>query len=239
MDKPVVALLTGRGNNTLKDKNIIPVKGKPLLSYPCEKAIKSNYITHYFCSSDDEKILSISSKLGFQSIQRPEYLARPDSKHVDTLIHALQEIKENHNLNPHILVVLLANSATVKTSWLDRSINIINNDSKISAVVPVVKDNDHHPLRSKKLNDKGFLIPYDEDNFSAISSNRQDLNPCYFLCHNFWTLRIDKCFDENQGYPPWNFMGKNVSPLKIDFSIDVHSLYDIHLTEMWLEYNKK
>ena len=42
MDKPVVALLTGRGNNTLKDKNIIPVKGKPLLSYPCEQAIKSN-----------------------------------------------------------------------------------------------------------------------------------------------------------------------------------------------------
>lgn len=27
----VVALLTGRGNNTLKDKNVLPVLGKPLL----------------------------------------------------------------------------------------------------------------------------------------------------------------------------------------------------------------
>ena len=27
----IVALLTGRGNNTLKDKNVLPVLGKPLL----------------------------------------------------------------------------------------------------------------------------------------------------------------------------------------------------------------
>ena len=27
----IAALLTGRGNNTLKDKNVLPVLGKPLL----------------------------------------------------------------------------------------------------------------------------------------------------------------------------------------------------------------
>ena len=34
----VVALLTGRGNNTLKNKNILPVLGKPLLYYPAVAA---------------------------------------------------------------------------------------------------------------------------------------------------------------------------------------------------------
>ena len=34
----IVALLTGRGNNTLRDKNVLPVLGKPLLYYPAMAA---------------------------------------------------------------------------------------------------------------------------------------------------------------------------------------------------------
>ena len=39
-----VALLTGRGNNTLKDKNILEVCGKPLLTYPAE-AVSYTHLT--------------------------------------------------------------------------------------------------------------------------------------------------------------------------------------------------
>ena len=34
----VVALLTGRGNNTLKNKNILPVIDKPLIQWPTFEA---------------------------------------------------------------------------------------------------------------------------------------------------------------------------------------------------------
>ena len=34
----IVALLTGRGNNTLKDKNVLPVLGRPLCQYPAMAA---------------------------------------------------------------------------------------------------------------------------------------------------------------------------------------------------------
>ena len=37
-----VALLTGRGNNTLKDKNTLKVCGKLLLAYPAEAARQSD-----------------------------------------------------------------------------------------------------------------------------------------------------------------------------------------------------
>ena len=52
----VVALLTGRGNNTLKDKNVLPVLGKPLLYYPAMAAKACNLISDFYVSSDDDKI---------------------------------------------------------------------------------------------------------------------------------------------------------------------------------------
>ena len=49
----VYALLTGRGNNTLKDKNILDILGHPVLYYPACAALKSAFVDKCFCSSDD------------------------------------------------------------------------------------------------------------------------------------------------------------------------------------------
>ena len=60
----IVALLTGRGNNTLKNKNILPVLGKPLLYYPAMAARKCHLISDFYVSSDDPKILGAASLCG-------------------------------------------------------------------------------------------------------------------------------------------------------------------------------
>lgn len=62
----IAALLTGRGNNTLKDKNVLPVLGKPLLYYPAMAAKTCNLITDFYVSSDDEKILKAASDCGYK-----------------------------------------------------------------------------------------------------------------------------------------------------------------------------
>ena len=43
----VTALLTGKGNSTLKNKNILPVFGKPILWYPCSEAKKCKSIDNF------------------------------------------------------------------------------------------------------------------------------------------------------------------------------------------------
>ena len=50
----IAALLTGRGNNTLRNKNILKVLGKPLLSYPCLAAKKSKYINSFWTGNTDD-----------------------------------------------------------------------------------------------------------------------------------------------------------------------------------------
>jgi CMP-N-acetylneuraminic acid synthetase len=44
----VTALLTGRGNNTLKDKNILDVLGKPVLYYIANSARKCPEISAWY-----------------------------------------------------------------------------------------------------------------------------------------------------------------------------------------------
>ena len=82
----VVALLNGRGNNTLKDKNIREVCGKPLLSYPAQAGKQSSLIKDFYVSSDDEKIRSAAHKLGYKKINRPEEFGRPDSNQYDVIL---------------------------------------------------------------------------------------------------------------------------------------------------------
>lgn len=233
----VTALLTGRGNNTLKDKNILDILGHPVLHYPAASAKKATTIDKYFCSSDDHKILDIASKEGYMPIIRPDYLGSPTAQHIDVIKHAVDEMNSMDAL-PEILVVLLANNVTVKSDWLDECVNIMKNDMTVTAVVPVYEDNDHHPLRAKVVDNNDRLQMYEKNVTGNISTNRQDLSKCYFLAHNFWVLNVENLIkNADDGQQPWRFMGNNIAYFEIEESIDIHTEIDLYIAEKWIEKN--
>ena len=233
----VTALLTGRGNNTLKDKNILDVLGHPVLYYPAHAARMAKSIDTYYCSSDDEKILEAAEKEGFQRIVRPEYLGAPTAQHVDVIKHAVGFIKEKEELGD-ILVVILANNITIKSEWIDDCVKMMQNDMSLSAVVPVYEDNDHHPLRGKRIDENGRLAMYEQGITGHISTSRQDLPVCYFLSHNIWVLNTKKMLESNyEGQQPWGFMGQNIAYYEIEESIDIHKKIDLYIAKEWIKEN--
>lgn len=232
----ICCLLTGRGNNTLKDKNVLDVLGHPVLYYGANAAVKSSVFDGLYCSSDDEKILSEASKLGFKSIVRPIELSAPTAQHVDCIYHALDKMKEEGYI-PDILCVLLANNVTVTSEMIVKCKDILLSDlDGISSVVPVYNDNDHHPLRCKRLDQEGNIISY-MGTSNAISTNRQDLPKCYFLAHNFWMINVKKLLEHEQGEAPWAFLGKTVKPYVIEESIDIHDSLDLIKAAYWVKNN--
>ncbi len=233
----ITALLTGRGNNTLKDKNVLDILGKPVLYYPANAAASSKLIGDKYCSSDDEKILAAAEEWGgYTRIVRPAELALPTSQHVDCIMHALGVMEAEGKL-PDILVVLLANNVTVKAEWIDECIQMMLDDPTLTAVVPVYEDNDHHPLRAKTLNADGTLSMYEKGITGKVSTNRQDLPPCYFLSHNFWVLSVPFLKSGEEGQQPWGFMGNKIVPYVIHDSIDIHDETDLLIAREWIEKN--
>lgn len=230
----IVALLTGRGNNTLKDKNVLPVLGKPLLYYPAMAARACEMITDFYVSSDDEKILNAAADCGYKKIVRPAELALPTAQHVDAIIHALKVMKED-GVEPDILVVLLANSGIVKKEWIQESIDNLIANPELSASVPVLLEQDHHPYRCKCLRADGCLGTWFDFKGRDISTNRQDLPMNFVLCHNFWTLNLkNSLYSDVSGQQPWTFMGNNIKPIVVKESFDVHDKEDLIRTEKWL-----
>jgi len=236
--KNISVLITGRGNNTLPDKNVIDVLGKPLLQYGAIEGKKIERAQSFFVSSENEKILAAAEECGYTRIKRPEKYSKPDAQHVDCLIHAIETMNNNHSINPEILVVILANCATIKSQWINDCIDIIIDNSEATSAIPVQQNNDHHPLRAKKIDEQGFLKPFSSSKLRNISSNRQDLEPNFFVCHNFWVLNLENMkSDLSHGHLPWPFMGDRVIPYRVDYSLDVHHPEDIYLTEVWLRSN--
>jgi CMP-N,N'-diacetyllegionaminic acid synthase len=235
--KPYIsALLTGRSGSSLADKNILPVLGAPLLAYSARAAKQSSYIHSFYCSSDCSKILTAASAEGYQPIQRPPELALPTTQHVDVLYHALNVMEAKSPID--IMVVQLANVATIKAAWIDACISMLLEDESLSSVVPVHQNQDNHPMRAKRLSNDGLLCSFFDIRGTRVSSNRQDLEPCFYLDHSIWVLRVNKTLKGHiTGEPPWNFLGDRVKPFITEGSFDVHSREDIELTSKWLVDN--
>ena len=224
----IAAVLTGKKNSSFKNKNRLFINKKPIFAYPAIMAKKLKIINRFYCSSDSNYILNYCHKLNYKKIKRPKNLCTKNSLHKDVLVHALNYMKKE-NFIPDILVVLLANAPVIKKKWIEDCIKTIKKNKKLTAVVPVTKNNDHNPLRAKRIRSK-YLFNYVKTK-KKIPSNRQELENSYFLCHNFWVIKTKEIVKEN-GQPPWNFMGKRVKPYIVKNCIDIHNKFDYELAKI-------
>ena len=229
----ITALLTGKKNSSFKNKNEIKIHNEYIFNYAAKSAKKVKDIDFFYTSSDSKIILKQTKKIGYQTIDRPKNLASKNSKHINVLKHALKIFKKK-NEYPDILIVLLANAPIVKAKWIADCIKILKKNKKITSVVPVQNINDHHPERAKKIKNN---ILNNFVNKKNISSNRQDLSKCFFLCHNFWVIRSNEIF-KNNGQLPWSFMGKKVMGYEIESSIDIHSAMDVEIAKFLIKNEK-
>jgi CMP-N,N'-diacetyllegionaminic acid synthase len=232
----IVALIIGRGNNTLKNKNILPVLGRPLLHWGALAAISSKYINRYYISSDCDMILAAAKELNFNLIKRPDELALPNSQSSDAVKHAYEIIKKESKAA--IIVVIHANVGTISPKMIDDCIELLMSDNSLSSVIPSHKNDEYHPYRAKKINEDGQLVNFFDFEKIKVSANRQELDSCVFFDHSFWVLDAFKGIESGDlGQLPWRVMGNTIKPYITKGCFDVHKTEDIVETENWLLEN--
>ena len=104
----ILAIIPARsGSKSIKDKNIIAYKGKPLIYHSIKTALKSRLINKVIVSTDSEKYKKISVKFGAEvPFMRPKKLSEDDTPEWLVWRHALESINKIDGSNPDILIIV-------------------------------------------------------------------------------------------------------------------------------------
>jgi len=131
-----IAIIPARGGSKgLKEKNIYPVAGKPLLAWTIEQALASTLIDKVFVSTDSEAIASVAKAYGAAVIVRPAELSGDKASSESAIRHAIGVIEHEHQMAVGTVVFLQATSPLRKAGDLDAALEVFrreNADSLIS-----------------------------------------------------------------------------------------------------------
>ncbi len=106
-NKKIIAIIPARsGSKSIKDKNIVRYKGKPLIYHTIRAALKSKLISRVIVSTDSKKYQKISEKFGAEvPFLRPKKFSNDNSLDYDYISHATKFlIREKYY--PDLIVLL-------------------------------------------------------------------------------------------------------------------------------------
>lgn len=222
----VLAIIPARGGSKgVPRKNILDIKGKPLIWYSIEaglEAKKRGIIDELIVSTDDEEIAEISKKAGANvPFIRPDYLSNDTAKSVDVMIHAYGYYKELGNEFDTIL--LLQPTTPLRTvDDINTAMQIYEN-SKASSLISCYKE--------EYICD---LVSYHKEGEFAIALNpkhngggrRQELPDLYVRNGAIYITSVEQMISNNRVFddvPAMYVMSKENS-INIDCMDDVELL---------------
>jgi len=123
MEQQIIAVIPARGGSKrVPRKNLLPLRGKPLIAYTIEQAKRSRLVDRVFVSTDDEEISIVARQYGAEVIERPPELSGDTASSETALLHVVDWLAERENYQPEVLVFLQCTSPIRKESDIDNAI---------------------------------------------------------------------------------------------------------------------
>lgn len=231
-----VALAIGRGGSTgLPGKHFQLVVGRPLMAYPLLAAQHSRYINRVFLSTDSEEIAAIGRQYGAEYLPRPPALATKEALSEDAFRHGFYMIQDRIKGEIETVTLLFCNGATITPGIIDRGIEALRADATLDSAVTVSKYNMWSPLRARKIDAQGNLVPFVPLSlFDSATCDRDSQGDTYFADCSAFVVR-PRCFEyEKLGEPPFPWIGRKVHPLIQWGGLDVDYEWQLPMVEFWL-----
>lgn len=130
-----VAIIPARGGSKgLKNKNIYPVAGKPLLAWTILQALSSKRIDRVFVSTDNLEIAAVARAYGAEVIERPQELSGDKASSESAVLHAVGVIEADYGLSINTIVFLQATSPLRNSGDIDRAVELFKRDGADSLI---------------------------------------------------------------------------------------------------------
>ncbi len=219
-----VAIILARGGSKgIKFKNMYKVNGKPLIFWTIKHCLNSKKIDSVWVSSDSEKILNYSKKMGSQTIKRPKTFSNDKASSESAWLHAVSEI-EKKNIFINNIVGLQPTSPIRKNNDLDKAISLFK-EKKYDSLFTVQKT--HHTFTWSKIKNK-IVADYS----FKFRKRRQELPEKYIENGSFYIFK-KKQFIKNKN----RLFGKlGIYEMSKIHSFEIDDLVDIKIINSLKKY---
>ncbi|MDX8044610.1 acylneuraminate cytidylyltransferase family protein [Gracilibacillus sp. S3-1-1] len=228
-DNRFIILIPARGGSKgIPNKNIINVKGRPLIDFTISEALKSKYADKIVVSTDSHSIAKIAKDCGADvPFLRPIELATDKSKTINTVTYTLEKLKESGQQFDY--VVLLQPTQPLRKSFhIDEAIELIVEKKEQSlASVSLVKD---HPILMRTINEQGQLVNLLKENSTV---RRQDFSTYYKINGSIYINKIDANLNVNTS------LNDNSVPYIMDeqYDLDIDEPFDLEVLKLLKNYS--
>jgi CMP-N-acetylneuraminic acid synthetase len=195
--KKFLAIIPARsGSKELKDKNIKPFCGKPLIEYSIEVAKESGIFDYIFLSTDSENYAEIAKKCGIAvPFMRPKEIAKDNSPADEYIFHAIESLMKIGKVFDYF--ILLQPTSPLRTADdIKKAANLLISE-QLTSVVSVCET--EYPIEyCNKLPPDLSL-----HNFLPNIANRQELSKSYringalYLCECESYLKYRDFYSKN------------------------------------------
>lgn len=236
--KKFLAIIPARGGSKgIPLKNIFSVGGRALIEYTIDSASDSKYLDRSIISTDSEKIKSVSEKYIKANNKRvdipflrPEELATDTSKTIDCVVHAVDWLKKNENLEYDYIVLLQNTSPLRKAFHIDEAIEMIIDKDEQSLVS--LREVSEHPILIRSLAENGKVKKLlDVDS----TVRRQDFKPFYKIDGSIYIVKLDEDFGLNTSFND----GEIGYIMEECYSVDIDNYLDVKAVEYYLEKERE
>lgn len=223
-NQSICAIITARaGSKGIKDKNLYPINGKPLINYTIDAAKNSKYLDAIYCTTDGENIKKNCLDKKINVIDRPKELALDTSKSIDCIIHAIEEIKKQGKHFDYILQLQ-------PTSPLRQAFHIDG------IIKECIDKNLEQMLSVHQVKYNPILVRYQENEKisnvinSSSTVRRQDMPKCVYVNGMLYLSKTDLLsLETSLNDIPYGF------EVDSEYTIDINDPRDIELAEIMLK----
>ena len=164
-------ILARAGSQGLKNKHLLPLLGRPVISYTFGHAHAARSLSDVVVTSDCPDVRRLAAQAGFAAIDRPPALATGDASVQDVMLHALHATERRTGAHADAAVVLYGNVPVRGHGVIDRAVELLGRTGcdSVRSFCPVGK---WHPAWMARLD--GDIV---EPLHPGSIHRRQDLEP--------------------------------------------------------------
>jgi len=182
------------GSKSIKLKNLLPLNGRPLLSYGIEAAKKSGCLQRIICSTDHDLIAAQAIEFGAEHDRRPDRLSGDDVKVDDVVQDLLKRTHDSGDKLPDAVVLIQPTSPFILPNHVVELIQLLECDQEIRSAHNVISvEHTRHAWNQRTVDTTGHVrfLFRDERNDARL----KQLKPRFMVFGNLIAARTEALLD--------------------------------------------